>query len=299
METHLPTQAEPVFGRLFLAIRRAAQQFFADGALTSGAAMSFYLALCLAPLVLVTLAVTKMVWGEPMASQEVVRQAQQFVGVKGAQTINKMIAESNTPDTGMVSLFTGLLVGLFGATGVFVQLQQTLDCIYQVAPDPNRSRAQMLWDRLVSIVLVVLIGFMLLVSVLVTAGLAAARISLQARLSADTWIWAALDFLVSLAIVSFLFGFMFKFLPHTQISWRKVWLGAIVTALLFNIGKSLTAIYIGCSSVDSASEAAGAIVVIVIWEYYSSLAIFFGAELTQTYTRASERVCAAQPPEPA
>ncbi|HOA72775.1 MAG TPA: YihY/virulence factor BrkB family protein [Phycisphaerae bacterium] len=282
----MENQAEQRNQILWRAVKKGLNQLFTDGAMKSVAALSFYLALSLAPLVLVAIALSNLVLTEPQASQNVVARAERFMGLKGAQIITGIIEQAEEAGAGTASLIAGLLVGLFGATGAFIHLQEGLDSIWNVHPGklgwPDKIR-----DRLVSVGIVLVIGSVMLASLLLTALATAVNLRLQTRIPGIAWVWQGLDFLGSLAVMTVLFACVYKFLPHIQISWRQVWMGAFVTALLFDFGKTATGWYLGWTGLGTSSQAAGVIVVMLLWEYYSSLVILFGAELTHAYTKLS------------
>jgi membrane protein len=277
--------------KFWQALKRAIDQFSSDNALSLAAALSFYLVLSLAPLVVVTLSVAGLVWGQQAASREMVTQVQKFVGTSGAEAIQSIIAHANQPRRGTIALILGIIAALFGATGVFVQLQYSLDTIWNVKPNPDRGIIGVFWDRLISLVMVLLIGVLLLAMLVFSAVLTTVNTHLRSVVPSAGWQWQIVDFLVSLAVVTLLFAVIFKFLPHVRIRWRRVWLGAFLTGLLFTIGKFLIGIYLGYSGVGSAYGAAGSLVVVLVWVYYSSLILFFGAELTQVHAQAAgERI---------
>jgi len=177
------------------------------------------------------------------------------------------------------------VVTLFvGATGVFVQLQDALNSIWGVRRKPGRGLRNFLKDRLLSFALVVGIGFLLLVSLILSAGLSALGNFMVGLLPAQATFWQWINFGVSFGVITLLFAIIFKVLPDVKIAWRDVWIGALLTALLFNLGKYLLGLYLGWSSVTSAYGAAGSLVIVLLWVYYSAQILFFGAKFTQIYS---------------
>ena len=265
-------------------LKRAAGQFSTDGAFTLAAALSFYLALSMAPLVMVCLAIAGQIWGNQAASEQLVQDAQRLVGTQGAQSIQAIVANVNRPGSSTSALAVGIVAALLGATGVFVQLQSSLNTIWNVMPTSGRGLTGYLSDRLWSLLMVLLVGAMLLASLILSTALS----TVNARLGAVVnlrWGWQLADVAGSLALATLLFAAVVKTLPYAEIRWRHVWLGAAVTSVLFNVGKFLIGLYLGYSGMGSAYGAAGSLIVVLVWVYYSSLIMFFGAELTQAYVR--------------
>jgi membrane protein len=177
------------------------------------------------------------------------------------------------------------VVTLFvGATGVFVQLQDALNSIWGVRRKPGRGLRNFIKDRLLSFALILGIGFLLLVSLILSAGLSALGNFVTGLLPAQATLWQWINFGVSFGVITLLFAVIFKVLPDVKIAWRDVWIGALLTALLFNLGKYLLGLYLGRSSVTSAYGAAGSLVIVLLWVYYSAQILFFGAKFTQIYS---------------
>jgi membrane protein len=267
-------------------LKRAVSQFSADGAFTLAAALSFYLALSLAPLVMVAISVAGLIWGRQAASQELVREIQGMVGPQGAQVVQAIITSGSQSGRGVVALVLGIVATLFGATGVFVQLQYSLNRIWNVTAKPGRTVRDLIRARLLALAMVLGSGVLLLASLVLTAVLTAAGRRL-AEIAAMPGMWRLLDVGVSFIIVSLLFAMIYKALPYVKIRWNHVWLGAFITGLLFTLGKFLIGLYLGYSSVGSAYGAAGSLIILLVWVYYSSLILFFGAELTQAFAQRS------------
>jgi membrane protein len=209
-----------------------------------------------------------------------------LVGESGAEVTRSIVENASQPNSSLVAMVIGIVALLLGASGVFGQLQDALNTIWGVAPKPGRNWTGLVKDRLLSMAMVVGIGFLLLVSLVISAALSAINSYLAEFLPPSAgFVSQLLDFLVSLAVITFLFAAIYKVLPDVQIKWRHVWLGALVTALLFVIGKFLIGFYIGRQSFNSTYGAAGSILVLLLWVYYSAQILLFGAEFTQVSAR--------------
>jgi membrane protein len=193
------------------------------------------------------------------------------------------VKNAETPGTGVLSTILGLVVLLFGASGVFGELASALDIIWEVAPKPDRGITGTIRDRLFSFAMVMGVAFLLLVSLILTTVLAALGRFLESSLPGGEIVWQVLNFALSFSIVAALFALTFKVVPDVKVPWRHVWVGAVMTAFLFDIGKFLVGLYLGKASIASSYGAAGSLVLLVVWVYYSSSILFFGAEFTKTY----------------
>jgi membrane protein len=198
--------------------------------------------------------------------------------------VEALVSAANKPKTGVWATVIAAATLFVGATGVFVQLQDALNSVWGVRRVPGRGLRNFIKDRLVSFALIVGIGFLLLVSLVLSAGLSALGKFMVGLLPAQETIWQGINFVVSFGVITLLFAMIFKVLPDVRIAWRDVWIGAIITALLFNLGKFLFGLYLGRSSVTSAYGAAGSLVIVLLWVYYSAQILFFGAKFTQIYS---------------
>jgi membrane protein len=254
-----------------------------DKAPRLGAALAYYTVFSLAPLLIIAIAVVGLVFGQQQAQDEIVGQIQGLVGPEGADLIGTMIENSRKPTTNVIATVLGLLTLLLGALGVFGQLQESLNTIWEVKPKPGRGLVGMVKDRIFSLTLVLGVGFLLLVSLVISAGLSAFGNFLGRMLPEANLILNLLNLVIPFVIITLLFALTFKFVPDAKIAWKDVWLGAALTALLFTVGKFLIGLYLGNASVGSTYGAAGSLVVILVWVYYSAQILFFGAEFTQVY----------------
>ena len=262
-----------------------------DGALDLGAALAYYTIFSLAPLLLIVIAVAGLVWGREAVQGQLVGQLQGVVGPQGSQAIQTMIANAGQHGSGVIATIIGVATILFGATGVFVQLQSAMDRVWNVEPRPGGGVWSFVRTRLLSFGMVLGIGFLLLVSLVVATAVSAIGTWVTGMVPGAKVLIEVLTFLVSFGIVTLLFAMIFKILPDVKIAWRDVWIGAVVTALLFTVGKFLIGLYLARSSVASTYGAAGSLVVLLLWIYYSSQILFLGAEFTEVYaTRYGSRI---------
>ncbi|MFU8807247.1 MAG: YihY/virulence factor BrkB family protein, partial [Bradymonadaceae bacterium] len=257
-------------------ILEAWKEFTRDKASRLAAGLSFYTAFSIAPLLVIAIAIAGFVFGEEAARGEVAAQLDALLGSQGAQYVETMVEEADRPGAGVLATLIGIVTLGWGAMRVFVALQDTLNMIWRVEPLPERPWWQTLRHHLLSFSMVVVIGFLLLVSLLVNAALAAVSAFLANHVPIDPSFWWALNSLVSLGIITVLFALVFKVLPDTEIAWREVWIGALVTALLFTVGQFLIGAYLGQSAVVSVFGAAGSLAVFLVWVYYMAQLVFFG-----------------------
>lgn len=266
--------------------RDTVTEFFGESPFQLAGALSFYTLLSLSPLVLVVVGVTGIIWSQETVQAELIGQVEQLVGPHGAETVSTVLTAATDRGRSTVSVVIGLVTLLVGASTVFAQLQASLNQIWHVRAAPTRFA---LWGlirtRLLSIGLVLSLGLLLLVSLVASAALAALSEFLARLMPGGNVISRALEFLVSLFIMGVLIAAVFKVLPDARIAWQQVWFGGFVTALLFGVGKFLIGLYLGRASIGSAYGAAGSLVVFLVWVYYSSLILLFGAKLTEVYAR--------------
>ncbi len=266
-------------------IRRTWGEFSDDKAFRLAAALSYYTALSLAPLLLVVIAIAGMVFAEKAARGEVVNQIKDLIGQQGAEAVQTMLANSQPKNGGIVAGIVGLVTLVVGATGVFSQLQDALNTVWDV--DPKQASSGGIWgmlkDRLLSFSMVCGLAFLLLVSLVLNAVLSGLSGVLERWLpGAVGWLWVG-NTLLSIVFTFLMFAMIFKVLPHARLRWSDVWFGAGITTVLFLVGKFLIGLYLGRAAVGTTFGAAGSFVVLLTWLYYSSLILLFGAEFTQVY----------------
>lgn len=261
-------------------------EFSDDKAFRLAAALAYFTGLAMAPLLLVVISIAGMIFGDQAARGEVVGQIKDLVGDDGAEAIQTMLARSQPESGGTVSLVIGAVTLLVGATGVFTQLQDALNTVWDV--DPKKSSAGGLWgmlkERLLSFSMVCGLAFLLLVSLAASALMSGLSEALRQWLPGSVGLLWVGDVVFSAGLTFLLFAMIFKFLPDVDLKWSDVWVGAGLTTVLFVLGKYAIGLYLGQVAVGSAFGAAGSFVVLLTWLYYSSLILLFGAEFTQVYS---------------
>ena len=248
-----------------------------------GAALAYYSVFSLGPIIVIAIAVAGLFFGREAASGQVASSITDMLGDTGAKAIQAMLADAGRPRQGSLATFLGIGALLFAAIGVVVQLKDALNTVWEVGELPGRGVWHFIRSYVISLAAVLALGFLLLVSLVVTAGLAA--FGKFASPHMQEWILHLVSVLVSLSVISVLFAMMFKWLPDAEVDWYDVWLGAVITAVLFEIGKSAIGFYIGKQGLDSTYGAAASIIVVLIWVYYTSQIILFGAEVTHAFAK--------------
>jgi membrane protein len=251
-----------------------------------GASVAFYSILSFAPLLVLITAVIALVFGHESAQGALVNQARELIGARGAETVQTLLKNAQKPTSGLFASVVAFVTLLLGASGVFTELQDALNVIWDVKGQTASGFVGMIKQRLFSFGMVLSVGFLLLVSLILSAGLAYIGRSFGQLVPMPPFILQAINFLVSFAVISVLFALMFKYVPAAKIPWRDVIVGAVGTALLFTIGKQLLGLYLGKASVGSTYGAAGSFVAVVVWIYYSAQIFFFGAEFTRVRAEA-------------
>ena len=257
-----------------------------DHAQGLGAALAFYTMFALAPLLLIVIAIAGLVFGQEAAEGQIIGQIQGLVGEDSAKAIQSMIEEARKPASGIIATILAIVMLLLGATGVFAQLQEALNTIWRVEEQPGEGIWKTLKNRFISLMAVLGTGFLLLISLVISAGLSAVGTTVEHSLPVPEFLLQIINLFVSFAIVTLLFAMIYKLLPDISIQWGDVWIGAIITSLFFTIGKFLIGVYLGKSDVGIAYGPAGSLVVILIWVYYASQIFLFGAEFTAVYAES-------------
>lgn len=276
-------------------VRQTFSEWSEDKVPQLGASLAFYTALSLAPLLVIVLGVSAMFFSEEAARGQLDTQIQSMVGKEGGEAIQEMIANANKPTTGTMATALSVITLLLGASGVFGQLQDALNTIWEVKPKPGRGIWGMIRDRFLSFAMVLGIAFLLLVSLIISAALASVGLLLDRMPDSLHWLGQGIHMLISVAVITLLFALMFKLLPDVKMAWADVWLGAFITAVLFTIGKFAIGLYLGHSSMASSYGVAGSFVVLLVWVYYSAQILFLGAEFTQVYSnRYGSRIVPAE-----
>lgn len=269
---------------LWRLITRAFEEWLHDQAPLQAAALAFYTIFAIAPLLIISISVAGLLFGEEAARGEIFEQIRFLVGEDGARAVETVMENAARPAASIPAAAIGLLVLLFGASGVFGQLQQALNAVWHVQPKEGRGFWGILRDRFVSFTMVVGVGFLLMVSLLLSAALHGFARFLNEQWPGSASMIQALNVAVSYGVFTALFAMMYKVLPDIRMRWRDVWFGAAITAALFALGKYLIGLYLGRSSLGSTYGAAGSLVIVLVWVYYSSQVLLFGAEVTKVLT---------------
>jgi membrane protein len=265
-------------------LKDAGNAFIEDEALTRGAAIAFYTATSFAPVILIVIAIAGLVYGQEAAQGAIANQLGDLMGKQTSDLLQTAVASSKSKSSGFLAAAIGIITLIVTASGVFGEMQAALNKIWKAEPT-GTTVGRLVKARAKSLGLVAALGFLLVVSLAVSAALTAFAGRINAVLPFGGTILSALNVLVSLALISFLFAAVFKVLPDRDLEWRDVALGAIITALLFIAGKSLIGWYIGSSAIASTYGAAGGLIVLLLWVYYTSQIFLFGAELASAHAR--------------
>jgi membrane protein len=267
-----------------------------DDAPSLGAALAYYTVFSLAPLLTIAIAIAGFFFGKEAAQGQIFDELRGLIGAEGGKAVEEMVQSASArPTTGIVATVLSVFLLLFGASGVFGQLQTSLNAIWDIKPKPGRGLFGMIRDRLLSFGFTLVVGFLLLVSLLLTATISFVADWIGGLMPGTEALAQIFNLVLSLAMITLLFAMIFKFLPDAKIAWRDVWIGAFLTALLFTAGKFALGIYLAKSDVASSYGAVGSLIVLLLWVYYSSQILFFGAEFTQVYAnRFGSRVAPAE-----
>ncbi|HZZ26481.1 MAG TPA: YihY/virulence factor BrkB family protein [Pirellulales bacterium] len=265
-------------------IKELFSEWSQDNAPRLGAALAYYAGFSIAPLIVIVLAGASLIFGKDAATGALNSQLRELIGEQGAQAVAGLVASADKPAEGIIATICAMVVLLFGASGVFGELQSSLNSIWHV-DQTVAGFWQNVKNRFLSFAMVLGTGFLLLISLVVSAALAAATKSLSASVPLPIWLMQSIHQLISFVITALLFALIFKILPDVEIRWKDVWIGAIATAGLFTIGKYLIGLYLGQSAVASSYGAAGSFVVLLVWVYYSAQILFLGAEFTKIHAR--------------
>jgi membrane protein len=256
-----------------------------DKAPRLGAALAYYTIFSLAPLLVIAIAISGLVFGEEEARKQIAAEVSNTVGPTVGTAIEGLLQSAHDSGSGILATIMGVVTLLFGAVGAFNQLQDALNTIWKVTPKPGRGWMAIVKDRVLSFSIVLGIGFLLLVSLIVSTVLTAlSKFLTPSALPGGTYLWQLINLAVSFGFITLLFAMIYKILPDVKLGWKDVWVGAAVTALLFTIGKYLLGLYLARASVASSYGAAGSLVLILVWVYYSSQILLFGAEFTRVYS---------------
>ena len=271
-----------MLGKLGSLVRGAANAYIEDNCLSRGAAIAYYTVFALAPVLLIVIAVAGVVFGSEQARAALVAQIDYVMGQQGADAVQSILEGAAHRGSGVVATVIGVVTLIFAASGVFGEMQAALNTIWKTRPRQDAIWA-LIRARLISLALVVALGGLLMVSLILSAALAAVGDWVTAVLPEASWVLRPVNAGLSFVLIAALFGAIYKVLPDTDVAWRDVAVGALITATLMAIGKYAIALYIGSSSIATTYGAAGALAVLFVWIYYCSQILLFGAELTRCY----------------
>lgn len=258
-----------------------------DKAFRLGAALAFYSVLSLGPLVLLLLSAASTLWDHTAASSQILNDVRAFVGDKGAEAVETVLkAGEEIKYHGLIPNLTNIALLLFSASAVFGELQDAMNLIWKVPPRPDRSILIYIHEQVLSFVMVIACAFFLIASMILSTGITAFNHLTPSWISKWPLLIQGIDGIASFAVTAGIFALIFKYIPSTPIQWRNVWPAALLTALLFILGKILIALYLSHSSVAANYGAAGSVVIILVWVYYSAQILFFGAEFCHAYEQA-------------
>jgi len=266
-------------------LKSAAVNWVHDYAQSMGAALAFYTMFSIAPLLLIVISVAGIAFGEEAARGEIYEQLQGLLGTPGALAVEGLLESAGKPGESVLTTFLGVVLLFIGATSVFAELQDAFDRIWRA---PARAGTAGLWNlvrvRLVAFGMILGIGFLLMVSLVFSAGMAALSARWDPLFSGWGAVANTLDVAISILLATAVFAMIYKSMPRVRIDWKDVWVGATVTSLLFMAGKFLIGVYIGRTSISSGFGAAASLVVVLLWVYYSAQIFLFGAEFTRAYS---------------
>ena len=281
------------FNRIWKALKKTFKTFGDIEPFNMSIVISYYTIFSLPGLLVIIINIAGYFFGEEAVTGEVTRQIGGVIGGDTAEDIENIIARASVTEGSTLSTVLGIATLLFGATGVFYNLQQIFNKIWEVKPKPKGKILKLIQDRVFSFGLILVIGFLLLVSLVLSAALAAISAWVASHISESLKIiFKVLDILVSLGVITLLFAALFRFLPDAKVQWRSVWVGAVLTALLFVVAKFLLGLYFGTSNPGSTYGAAGTIVLIMLWVSYAGMLLLFGGVFTRVYAAEKGHVTA-------
>ena len=272
----------------WMLLKETALEWFSDPVFRLSGALSYFTVFSLAPLLIIVLFIIGLFWGDQtsVAQARILGEIRDMVGADGAEMVETMLDNaSRSEDRGLWATLVGVGALLLGSTGVFVQLKGALNTIWEAEPTSGSGLKKLIVVRLLAIGMILAVGFLLLVSLIISAGLSAVDEFVTGLAPEFHLLFRVINIAVSFGLITLLFAILYRYLPDVEIAWQEVWIGAAITALLFNLGKLGIGLYLGNSAVMSTYGAAGSLAVLLLWIYYSSLIVFFGAEFTQVYAR--------------
>lgn len=271
---------------LWLSLRRTVTGWLDHEGPRLAASLSLYSLLSLAPLVILSIAIASLAFGRPAAEKAITSEVRNIMGADGERAVQTVIENGQEPRADSVASTLGILVLLFGASSVFGELQSALNKIWEVQENDAGGLVALLKSRLFSFAMVLALGFLLLVSLVASAALAAFGGYLEARLSVPRLLLTIANDALAFVVIAFLIALILRYVPNRRTRWRDLWQGAVATALLFTVGKAAMGLYLGKIAVGSAYGAASSLIVVIVWVYYSAMIFYFGAEFTRVRSQA-------------
>lgn len=287
--TRVQANKTPLFREVWETVKETGKDWLDDNASRLAAALAYYSLLSLAPLLVIAVAVSGFFFGADAARGRVAGELGAIVGGQAAQSIEAVVANAKSPSAGVWSTVVGVVTLFFGASGVFGELQSSLNTVWEVEPQSGGGIWGQVKARFFSFTMVLGVAFLLLVSLILSSILSALGGAVAMWMPGGEVLWQMANALLSLVVVSGLFALIFKYVPDAEVQWRDVWVGGVVTALLFTLGKFLLGLYLGRAAVGSSYGAAGSLIALVVWVYYASQIFLFGAEFTQVQARRRGR----------
>ena len=267
-------------------LRETYNEWSEDRAPRLAAALAYYTVFALAPLLIIVIAIAGLFFGEAQVRDSILNQVGGLIGQNGREAIDAMVQGARKPTTGVIATVIGVITLLFAAGGLFGQLQDALNTIWEVQPKPGRGIWGTIQARFLSFAMVLGVGFLLLVSLMISATLSAVGSFVAGDAYSTTVLWQVVNFVVSFVVTTLLFAMIYKILPDAKVAWRDVGVGAIATAALFSLGRFAISMYLGRAAPESTYGATGSLVALLLWVYYSAQILFLGAEFTQVYAKA-------------
>lgn len=265
-------------------LKETAEGWSKDNGSILAAALAFYTVFSITPVLVIGIAIAGLVFGKAAAEAEIVREIEQFVGPETAKAIQDLIDRSVQPSGNIIAIIVGVVTMLLGASWVFTEMRDALNTIWGV-PKPDRAIHEIIWNRIVGFFMALGVGFLLLVSLIINTGLVTLHAIVTRILPAMPYLWRVLYYGFTLFLIMLFFAMLFKVLPDARVKWSDVWVGAAVTTLLFEIGRYLIVLYLQSRSFSSTYGAAGSLIFILLWVYYSAQIFLFGAEFTHVYAQ--------------
>ncbi|GMU22172.1 MAG: serum resistance protein BrkB [Phycisphaerae bacterium] len=267
-------------------LKTSSIEWWNDNTFRLAASLAFYTVFSLAPVIVIAVAIAGLVFDQEQATHQITHEIEMLIGPQGGKAVRQLSMDMEAIGTSRTAALIGIVTLIVGSTVVFAELQSALNHIWDVKADPHRGFwASLIRERARSFAIVLGVGFLLLVSLVLSAGLSAAETYMDGRITNLAWLWQVLHTAGSFVIVSLLFAMIYRYLPDVRLTWRDVTIGSAVTALLFTAGKYLIGLYLGRMALGSTYGAAGSFAVLLIWVYYSALICFYGAEFTSVYAR--------------